>query len=183
MMRAICAVLASFVLLAPASSDVDAVTFVTAFRAGKADQYKETTVTGTGTNFHGTVLERIADGTSRPSLVITLGSELVDGKLQLLKTWNEFVEAERTRTTLVVALSGPDLPQQPSSAPTAYSFSGVYDGQVRTIPRAPQASDSDVPNIGPCAGEAGRNGEPAGIFYCAPLLTGATVTVKMDGNR
>lgn len=179
MLRAVCAIFGSLLFLAPAASpDVDAVTFVTAFRSGKADQYKNMQVSGTGMNFHGAVMERLADGTTRTSMVITLGSELVDGKLQLLKTWDEFVAAERTRATLVVALSGEDLPKRSSSTPIAYNFSGVYDGQVRTVPRAPQASDSDVPNIGPCAGEEGRNGEAAGLFYCAPLLTGATATPR-----
>jgi hypothetical protein len=177
-MRAICAVLGYGLFLAQVSSNVDAVTFVTAFRAGAADQYKDRQITGSGMNFHGKVEERLADGSTRTSLVITLGSEVVDGKLQLFKTWEEFVEAERTRTTLVVALSGPHLPQQQGGRPTEYTFAGVYDGQMRTVPRAPQAADSDVPNIGPCAGEQGRNGEPAGLFYCVPLLTGATATVK-----
>src|SRR5215203_3104299 len=104
MTRAICAVLGSLVFLAPVSPDVDAVAFVTAFRAGAADQYKDRQITGTGVNFHGRVEERLADGATRTSLVMTLGSEVVDGKLQLLKTWDEFVAAERARTTLVVAL-------------------------------------------------------------------------------
>jgi hypothetical protein len=176
-MRAICAVL-GYVLFLQVSSDVDAVTFATAFRAGAADQYENRQITGTGVNFHGRVIERLADGSTRTSLVITLGSEVVDGKLQLIKTWEAFVEAERTRTTLVVALSGPNLPEQQGAKPTEYTFAGVYDGQMRTVPRAPQAADSDVPNIGPCAGEQGQKGEPAGLFYCAPLLTGATASIK-----
>ena len=110
MMRLTCAVLGSLTLLAPApqapaSSDVDAVPFAIAFRARNADQYKNTRISGTGMNFHGAIPERIADGRTRTSLVITLGSELEPGKLNLLKTWDEFVEAERMRTTLVVALS------------------------------------------------------------------------------
>jgi hypothetical protein len=177
MMRAICAVLGSFVLLAPAPADVDAVTFVTAFRAGTTDQYKNKQITGTGISFHGAIQERIADGSSRASLVITLGSD-ANGKLNLLKTWEAFVEAERARTTMVVALSGPALPQPPASGPTAYDFTGVYDGQVRTIMRAPQASDSYVPDPGPCPGEEAANHDKPGRFYCAPLLTGATATLK-----
>ena len=94
MMRAICAVLGSLVFLAPASADVDAVTFVMAFRAGTADQYKNKPIAGTGISFHGAIKERIADGSMRTSLVITLGSGAND-KFTLLKTWDEFVEAER----------------------------------------------------------------------------------------
>ena len=183
MIRATCAVLGSLTLLsfsapAPASSDVDAVPFAMAFRARNADPYKNQQISGTGTNFHGAIEERLADGTTRTSLVITLGSELEPGKLNLLKTWNDFVEAERMRTTLVVALSGPDLPVPPTPEPATYEFSGVYDGQVRTVMRAPQSSSSDVPDPGPCPGEQERNGEKPGRFYCAPLLTGATAKLR-----
>jgi hypothetical protein len=173
MMRAICAVFASLALLAPVQADVDAVTFVTAFRAGTADQYQNKQITGSGISFHGAIKEQIADGTSRTSLVITLGAD-ANGKLNLLKTWEEFVEAERTRTTMVVALSGPALPEPPGRGPTAYEFTGVYDGQVRTIMRAPQAADSYVPDPGPCPGEQPADREKPGRFYCAPLLTGAS---------
>ncbi len=182
MMRAICAVLGSLVFFLPASADVDAVTFVMAFRTGTADQYKNKQIAGTGISFHGAIKERIADGSMRTSLVITLGSD-ASGKINLLKTWDEFVGAERARTTLVVALSGPSLPEPPPSGPTAYDFTGVYDGQVRTIMRAPQASDSYVPDPGPCPGEEAANRDKPGRFYCAPLLTGATATLRVDGNR
>ena len=182
MMRAICAVLGSLIFLAPAPADVDAVTFVMAFRAGTADQYKNKQVSGTGISFHGAIKERIADGSTRTSLVITIGSD-ANAKLNLLKTWEEFVEAERARSTVVVALSGPGLPEPPASGPATYEFSGVYDGQVRTIMRAPQASDSYVPDPGPCPREEAPNGEKPGRFYCAPLLTGATATLRVGGNQ
>ena len=183
MIRFTCAVAGSLALLtfgpqAPASSDVDAVAFAMAFRARNADQYRDRQVTGTGTSFHGTIQERIADGTTRTSLVITLGSELEPGKLTVLKTWNEFVEAERMRTTLVVALSGPNLPEPPAGGPAVYDFSGVYDGQVRTVMRAPQSATSDLPDPGPCPGEQEQHGEKPGRFYCAPLLTGATAKLR-----
>lgn len=182
MMRAICAVFGFVLFLAPASADVDAVRFATAFRTGTADQYKNQQITGTGISFHGAIKERIADGSTRTSLVITLGSD-ANGKLNLLKTWEEFVEAEHGRTTLVVALSGPSLPEPPASGHATVDFSGVYDGQVRTIMRAPQASDSYVPDPGPCPGEEAANREKPGRFYCAPLLTGATATVKVVSKR
>ena len=182
MTRITCAVLGSLTLLAPAavpaSSDVDAVPFAMAFRARAADQYKNKQISGTGMNFHGALPERLADGTTRTSLVITLGSELEPGKLNLLKTWDQFVEAERMRTTLVVALSGPDLPEPPASGHASYDFSGVYDGQVRTVMRAPQSASSDVPDPGPCPGEHEQNREMPGRFYCAPLLTGATAKLR-----
>ena len=107
---------------------------------------------------------------------MTLGSVAADGKTALLKTWDEFVAAERTRTTLVVALSGPDLPAPPASGPITFDFTGVYDGQVRTIMRAPQSGDATAPDTGPCPGEEPRQGEGGAGFYCAPLLTGAKAT-------
>lgn len=125
-------------------------------------------------SFHGAIQERIADGSTRTSLVMTLGSAAVDGKTALLKTWDEFVAAERTRTTLVVALSGPDLPSPPASGPATYDFTGVYDGQVRTIVRAPQ-SGAPTTYDRPCQGEEPVQDTPA-AFHCAPLLTGAKVT-------
>ena len=181
MIRAACAVLASAALLAPAPvarPDVDAVTFARAFRAGNAEQYKNKQISGTGISFHGPIKERIADGSTRTSLVMTLGAAAQDGTPAMIKTWDEFVAAERARTTLVVALSGPNLPAETPQAPLTYDFSGVYDGQVRTIMRAPQASDGTAEDR-PCPGEAPRQGTPpSGAFHCAPLLTGATATAK-----
>lgn len=180
MIRATCAVLASLALLAPAAPpDVEAVTFVTAFKAGSADQYKNRQVSGSGASFHGPISERIADGTTRISLVITLGAAVPDGRMNLIKTWDDFVAAERERTTLVVALTGPGLPAPPEQGPAMFDFSGVYDGQVRTIMRVPQSADSAVADAGPCPGEQPRQGgEARRTFYCAPLLTGATATLK-----
>ena len=158
--------------------DADAVTFaLISRRQGGAVQ--EPQVSGVGTSFHGAITERVADGSTRTSLVITLGAADPDGKITPLNAWDDFVAAERSRTTVVVALSGPDLPKPPASGPTVYEFSGVYDGQVRTIARAPQASDAPgPPDPGPCPGEQPRNQAQEGSFYCAPLLTGATATIR-----
>src|SRR5258708_3644683 len=90
--------------------DVDVVPFATAFRAGAADQYRNQQVRGAGVNFHGSITERIADGTTRTSLVITVGAVRESAAPALIKTWDEFVAAERARTTLAVALSGTNLP-------------------------------------------------------------------------
>jgi hypothetical protein len=181
MIRAACAVVASAALLAPAPAarpDVDAVTFALAFRAGNAGEYKNEQIAGSGVSFHGPIEERIGDGSTRTSLVMTLGAAAQDGKLTLLRTWDEFVAAERARTTLVVALSGPGLPAETTQAPAVYDFSGVYDGQVRTIVRAPQAGGGGGDDRGPCPGEQPRGAQPQGTFHCAPLLTGATATAR-----
>lgn len=176
MLRTSCAVLASVLFLQQAPGDIDAVTFANAFRAGSADRYKHKQISGRGVSFHGAIQERIADGSTRRSLVVTLGAQSTGEPLTLLKTWDDFVAAERARRTLVVALSGPDLPEPPSTGPVAVEFSGVYDGQVRTIMRAPQAAGGDAPDTGPCPGEQPLNTKES--FYCAPLLTGAVATIK-----
>src|SRR6266540_947738 len=105
-------VLAGVVALAAGGSrpEVDGLPFALAFRGGTADQYRNQQVRGSGVNFHGTIMERIADGTTRPSLVITVGAVRESASPALIKTWDEFVAAERARTTLVVALSGANLP-------------------------------------------------------------------------
>ena len=72
MLRAICAVAGLLALAAPVRPDVDAVAFAKAFQAGQADQYKNRQVSGSGTSFHGPIKERIADGSVRTSLVVTL---------------------------------------------------------------------------------------------------------------
>src|SRR3954469_14781367 len=174
MLRLTCAVLGFLALAAPAPPDVDALAFVKAFKAGDADQYKNRQISGSGISFHGAVQERVADGSTRTSLVITLGAAPADGPIAPILTWEEFTSAERSRTTVVVALSGPDLPAVPAQ-PSTIKFSGVYDGQVRTIVRLPQADDAR-PDSGPCPGE--QSAPPAtGAVYCAPLLTGATATI------
>jgi hypothetical protein len=159
--------------------DVEAVSFALAFRAGNADAFKGKQVSGAGTSFHGPIAERLADGSTRTSLVITLGAtDPADpaGKILLIDTWDQFVAAERARTTLLVALSGPNLPPPPTSASAVYEFSGVYDGQMRTVPRAPAAGQI-LGTDQPCPGEQPRDAPSGGAFYCAPLLTGATATL------
>jgi len=178
MIRIALVFVAFIALLAPAQREVDAVTFVQAFRAGTADQFKNRVIAGTGMNFHGAITERIADGTTRPSLVITIGADREGSAPAVLKAWDDFVNAERQRTTLVVALSGTDLPVPPNGAgPQTYEFSGIYDGQVRTIIRVPQALNGVKQDPGPCKGEHALDGVQ-GSFYCAPLLVNATATIK-----
>ena len=175
MLRSICAVLALAALALPAQPDVDAVAFAKAFKAGQADQYKNKRIAGSGMSFHGAITERIADGSTRISLVVTLGAApAADGPVAPILTWDEFTSAERSRTTLVVALSGPELPAVPAQ-PAKITFAGVFDGQVRTVMRLPQPGDTGS-DAGPCPGEQRASGE-SGAFYCAPLLTGATATI------
>lgn len=174
MLRPICAVVGLLAVAAPAPPDVDAVAFAKAFQAGQADQYKNKQISGAGVSFHGAIKERVADGSTRTSLVVTLGALESDGRLSPVKIWDDFVAAERARSTLVVALSGPNLPDVPAE-PASLSFSGVYDGQVRTIMRPPQAAGG--PDSGPCPGEQTRETPAQGAFHCAPLLTGATATI------
>ena len=176
MIRITC-VLIGMLALVPAGSpaDVDAVAFLRAFRAGAADQYRNQRIRGSGMNFHGAITERIADGTTRTSLVITVGAVRDGATPALIKTWDEFVAAERARTTEVVALSGSDLPASSGQAPQTCEFSGIFDGQVRTIMRVPQASDAATPDSGPCKGEQPR--ATGGSFYCAPLLVNATARI------
>jgi len=175
MMRSICAVALFLAVALLAPRDIDAVAFAKAFAAGQADQYRMKQIAGTGVSFHGAITERVADGSARRSLVVTLGALPGDGPLVAVKTWDAFVAAEQARTTLVVALSGPDLHDVPSR-PVTLRFSGVYDGQVRTIMRVPQAAASATPDSGPCPGETAPAAANAS-FHCAALLTGATATI------
>ena len=176
MVRAICAVAGLLAISTPALPDVEAIAFVRAYQSGQADQFKNRQVSGTGVSFHAAIPERLADGSERTSLVVTLGATTSGGDPTLLKTWDDFVAAERARTTLVIALSGPALPAV-GSQPTPLRFSGVYDGQVRTIMRVPQAGEGVSADSGPCPGEQPRDPAPGAAFYCAPLLTGATAAV------
>lgn len=177
MIRTACVLAALVALLAPAQLDIDAVTLAQAFRSGNTEQYRHRQVKGTGVNFHGAIRERVADGTTRTSLVITVGAARDGSPPALIKTWDDFVAAERARTTLVVALSGANLPEPKANTPQTYEFSGVYDGQVRTIMRVPQAADVATPETEPCKGEQAQGNAP-GSFYCAPLLVSATATIK-----
>ena len=182
MVRATCAVVL-LGCLAPRPSplappDIDAVTFALAFTKGAADQYKNKQISGQGVSFHGAIAERIADGSTRTALVVTLGAAAADGKVTPIAVWENFVAAERDRSTIVVALSGPDLPTPVTGGPSTIQFSGVYDGQVRTIMRVPLASDSKSPDSGPCPGEKPQQPAGGGSFHCAALLTGATARIR-----
>jgi len=53
MIRTACVLAALVALAAPRQAAVDAVNLAQAFRAGKADEYKNRQVTGSGVNFHG----------------------------------------------------------------------------------------------------------------------------------
>lgn len=176
MIRTACVLAAVVGLVAPAQAPVDAIAFAQAFRAGTADQYKNRQIKGTGLNFHGAITERIGDGSTRTSLVITLGSARDGSAPALISSVDEFIAAERARTTLVVALSGPNLPPPTEKTPQTYEFSGIYDGQVRTIARA-GGKILTPPDSGPCKGEQPQ-GAFEGTFYCAPLLVSATATIK-----
>ena len=176
MTRALCTLAACLALAGWLRPDVDAVEFAKAFKAKQTDQYDlKQAVSGTGISFHGTIDERVAAGSIRRSLVVTLGAMSTDTGFRAINTWTDFVAAERARTTLVVALSGPDLPDVPAQ-PVRIQFHGVYDGQVRTIMRVPEAGASATPDSGPCPGEHSPAGSRA-TFYCAPLLTGATAVI------
>jgi hypothetical protein len=180
MMFRIASLFAGLVMLvALLQQPVDAIRLVQAFRDGTADQFKNRRIAGTGVNFHGHVSERTADGTTRTSLVITIGSAAAGPPptlVKIIKTVDEFIAAERARTTMVVALSGSALPAPAGETPQTYEFSGIYDGQVRTIVRA-GGPMSNAPDAGPCKGE-GPQGSFEGTFYCAPLLVNATAAIK-----
>src|SRR4029453_18153852 len=100
MLRSICAVLGFVALAAPVPPDVDVVALAKAFQAGQADQYKNRQVSGTGVSFHGAIKERIADGSTRTSLVVTLGASAADGSVTPIALWDDFVAAEGARKTL-----------------------------------------------------------------------------------
>ena len=127
---------------------------------------------GRGVNFHGAITERIADGTTRSSLVITVGADReARCPCSSRPGTNSWLPSGRA-TTLVVALSGANLPVPSAGTPQTYEFSGVYNGQVRTIMRVPAAEDSRRLTPGRAKGSSlERTG---GSFYCAPLLVSAT---------
>jgi len=73
---------------------VDAATFALAVQQGRGDEYKGRIIAGTGADFHG----------SAPSLERTVGSAVADRKPKPVTTWDDFVAAQRARSTLVLSL-------------------------------------------------------------------------------
>src|ERR1051326_9066804 len=98
MLRLTCAVLGLCAVLAP-RVDVDAVTLARAFKAGDVAQFKNAKVTGTGMTFSGAISERIAEGSTRTSLVVILRSSAADGRISPVSSWDAFVDADPTMTT------------------------------------------------------------------------------------
>jgi hypothetical protein len=150
----------------PMSDTVDAATFLLAFRAGQADQYKGKTVTGSGLDFNG----------ASPRLVLTVGAESADKGAAPVTTWDQFLAAQNARTTLIIALDAPDFKRtswpRRGQKPDEYTFSGVFNGKTMTASRPGSGPDS-----GPCetppANQIRVSSGPT-TYHCVPQLDSAT---------
>ena len=162
---------------AHSQDSVDAAMFLTAFRSGTADQFKGRTIAGTG----------LAFGMSMPVL-ITVGAAADDKQVTPVTTWDQLTAAQNARTTLQVMISVADFDPTSMSAdrqrPNQYSFSGVYNGRMRTTQR-PEAPNG-LPDTGPCPPQPG---DPSNLLtisssarpmtsYCVPLLESGTLQKK-----
>ena len=150
---------------------VDAATFALAFRAGKADQYKGRTIAGSGLQF----------GQFYPGVLVTIGAAGDDGRVTPITTRDQLTAANNARATLQILVTGADVqPTPPRGAaayePVAYTFTGVYNGHMRTAMR-PRTPD-DAPDTGVCpdqpAGLTAHTSEPM-TEYCVPMIESGTV--------
>jgi hypothetical protein len=114
--------------------EVDAVTFLMAFKDGKGDQYKGFTVKGEGHGFGPSLQVIPPGGTPEVALELTVGM-LVDNKPVPVRTMEEWVQTEMRRTPrLDLRLTGPKLEEKKSAGPE-YSFSGKFTGETASMGR------------------------------------------------
>jgi hypothetical protein len=151
----------------PTKDTVDAATFLLAFRAGQADQYKGKTVTGSGLDFNG----------SAPQLALTVGAEGADKGAAPVTTWDQFLAAENARTTLIIALDAADFKRtswpRRGQTPDAYTFSGVFNGKTMTASRPGSGPDSGPCETAPPPNQIRVSSGPR-TYHCIPLLDSAT---------
>jgi len=156
---------------ATAQQPVDAATFAAAVLQGRGDEYKGRTISGIGADFHG----------SSPSLELTVGSA-ADEPPKAISTWDEFIAAQRARTTLVVSLkvAGFQRTSWPKrgTPPALYEFTGVFNGTMKTIPR--MGVPSDPHDSGPCPGSQPTAGLSSGPMsrHCVPVLDEAKIQIR-----
>ena len=102
--------------------------------------------------------------------LITVGAAADDKQVTPVTTWVQLTDAQNARTTLQVMISVADFDPTSMSAdrqrPNQYSFSGVYNGRMRTTQR-PEAPNG-LPDTGPCPPQPG-DAEPSYHFvFCTP---------------
>jgi hypothetical protein len=170
---AFASLLALFGPSVPSPQDVDPAAFVMAFQSGAADQYKGRTIAGTG----------VAFGVGGPWILITLGAVGDDKRVVPLTTREAFSAARAAHTTLQLFVSAPDFDSKsltPRDLPAQFSFSGVYNGRMRTAWRP----ESGLADTGPCPPQPDdpknlhviTNGPSTA--YCVPLLESGTLQKK-----
>jgi hypothetical protein len=165
--------------------DVDATTFLLAFRAGTASGYSGFRVTGVAVDFHGV---RTSGGganvhqppsllqTAQAMVILTVGAVRPADAPALLRTWDEWRTADRDATTLDVLVR---LPNPPSATgrkypPSTYEFSGIYSGEYATVERLTPGAKA-IP--GGCGAHSRTHTDGHGLIpeykeqsYCVPVL-------------
>jgi hypothetical protein len=113
----------------PKVKEVDALTFLTAFHDGKADQYKGYIVKGEGWEFSNYMFGMAPQG----PIDLTIGFIGPDNKVTILKGWKEWSEAESAaQPMLMVELAGNGFMRKeftPDDMPV-YTFTGRYTGET-----------------------------------------------------
>jgi hypothetical protein len=113
----------------PKVKEVDALTFLTAFHDGKADQYKDYIVKGEGREFSNYMFGMAPQG----PIDLTIGYIGPDNTVTILKGWKEWSDAESAaQPMLMVELAGSGFERKeftPEDMPV-YTFTGRYTGET-----------------------------------------------------
>ena len=176
---------------AQTAREVDATTFLLAFRAGTASTYNGYRVGGIAVDFHGVRTPGSGANTQhqpssllqtpQSSVILTVGAVRPNAAPVLLKNWDEWRVADRDATTLDVLVR---LPNPPSATdrkypPSTYEFSGVYGGEHITVDRLTLGAKAAP---GGCGAHSRTHTDGHGLIpeykeqsYCVPILLDATI--------
>jgi len=179
---------------APAEvQEVDARTFLVAFRHGDAGQYDGFRVNGSGADFQGTEGVKIESNGAyaMTRVLLTVGRLEDDDSITPMTSRDAHATAERSSRAMDIVLQVPPvLPPGPARRypPSLYRFSGIYLSQFETLTRL---TVGPTPKLAPCRPLADHTTllrvapstqpeptapeKPVTTPYCVPVLVNASV--------
>ena len=114
--------------------EVDLLTFLTAYRDGKAERYKGLVVKGAGLNCNGDTKVKRPNGRQEVFFVLSPFACNAGGKMEPINSFKEQIHAAlKKKQILQIVLYGRDLKPHPESD-KKLRFSGTFQGEYMSVP-------------------------------------------------